>query len=141
MASSLLLRVNVLEGNPAGRGSALAREGVAGRRCMIVGLLHWYCPMVLQVADMVEARVEAGKNYGVILIPEGLIEQVHDVSALISGECKSLFCVLSFLELFAFGPCRAPGCAGAWGMHHCSTCLSSTLLSIGDLAFHCSSPR
>ena len=34
---------------------------------------------------MVEARCEAGKNYGVVLIPEGLIEQVHDVSALISG--------------------------------------------------------
>jgi hypothetical protein len=39
-----------------------------------------------QIADMVVARVEAGRNYGVVLIPEGLIEQVHDVSALISGE-------------------------------------------------------
>ena len=29
--------------------------------------------------------MEGGKNYGVILIPEGLIEQVHDVKELIGG--------------------------------------------------------
>ncbi|GAB4813047.1 hypothetical protein N2152v2_000093 [Parachlorella kessleri] len=40
--------------------------------------------LAVQVADMVVARVEAGRNYGVVLVPEGLIEQVHDVSALIS---------------------------------------------------------
>ncbi|GAB4824078.1 hypothetical protein N2152v2_011124 [Parachlorella kessleri] len=39
---------------------------------------------VAQVADMVQLRVEAGKNYGVILIPEGLIMEVQDVRSLIS---------------------------------------------------------
>ncbi len=51
-----------------------------------LGVTPWCVRAALQVADMVQARVEAGKNYGVILIPEGLIEQVQDVRALISGE-------------------------------------------------------
>lgn len=34
---------------------------------------------------MVVKRHEAGKSYGVILIPEGLIEQVYDMKALIEG--------------------------------------------------------
>ncbi|KAK9839495.1 hypothetical protein WJX81_005636 [Elliptochloris bilobata] len=36
-----------------------------------------------QVADIVAARAAVGKNYGVILIPEGLLEHVPEVSALI----------------------------------------------------------
>ncbi|KAL6774582.1 hypothetical protein ACKKBG_A25560 [Auxenochlorella protothecoides x Auxenochlorella symbiontica] len=36
-----------------------------------------------RIADVVVARAEAGKNYGVVLVPEGLVEYVHDVSALI----------------------------------------------------------
>ncbi len=54
--------------------------------------MHAVPACLLQIADMVQARVEMGKNYGVVLIPEGLIEQVHDVSALISGE-RSMLCV------------------------------------------------
>ena len=34
---------------------------------------------------MVVARSQAGKSYGVVLIPEGLIEQVHDMQALFAG--------------------------------------------------------
>ena len=38
-----------------------------------------------QVADMVAQRAELGKNFGVVLIPEGLVEFMHDVSELITG--------------------------------------------------------
>ena len=38
-----------------------------------------------QVADMVAQRAELGKNFGVVLVPEGLVEFMHDVSALIAG--------------------------------------------------------
>ena len=34
---------------------------------------------VVQLADMVAARVQQGKNYGVVLVPEGLIECVPEV--------------------------------------------------------------
>jgi len=37
--------------------------------------LHW------QVADIVAARARLGKNYGVVLIPEGLLEHVPEVTA------------------------------------------------------------
>ena len=46
------------------------------------------CPSLLsttQVADMVAQRAELGKNFGVVLVPEGLVEFMHDVSALIVG--------------------------------------------------------
>lgn len=36
------------------------------------------------VADCVEQRASMGKNYGVVLLPEGLVEFVHDISTLIS---------------------------------------------------------
>ncbi|PSC71535.1 pyrophosphate-fructose 6-phosphate 1-phosphotransferase subunit beta [Micractinium conductrix] len=39
--------------------------------------------VVRQVADMVAQRAELGKNFGVVLVPEGLVEFMHDVSALI----------------------------------------------------------
>lgn len=35
--------------------------------------------LLLQLADMVAARAQAGKNYGVVLVPEGLIECVPEV--------------------------------------------------------------
>lgn len=35
--------------------------------------LNYTCT-VLQIADVVVARAEAGKNYGVVLVPEGLVE-------------------------------------------------------------------
>lgn len=34
-----------------------------------------------QVADIIAARAALGKNYGVILIPEGLLEHVPEVGA------------------------------------------------------------
>jgi pyrophosphate--fructose-6-phosphate 1-phosphotransferase len=37
-----------------------------------------------KVADIVAARSAAGRNYGVVLLPEGLIENVHDFATLIS---------------------------------------------------------
>lgn len=41
------------------------------------------------VADCVEQRASVGKNYGVVLLPEGLVEFVHDISTLIA-EINSL---------------------------------------------------
>ena len=40
---------------------------------------------------MVAQRAELGKNFGVVLIPEGLVEFMHDVSALIAGACARLW--------------------------------------------------
>ena len=37
-----------------------------------------------QLADMVAARAQQGKNYGVVLVPEGLIECVPEVRNCIS---------------------------------------------------------
>lgn len=37
---------------------------------------------------MVAQRAELGKNFGVVLVPEGLVEFMHDVSALIAGACR-----------------------------------------------------
>ena len=34
----------------------------------------------VQLADIVAARAEDSKNYGIILLPEGLIEHVPEVS-------------------------------------------------------------
>ncbi len=34
----------------------------------------------MQLADIVAARAKDGKNYGIILLPEGLIEHVPEVS-------------------------------------------------------------
>lgn len=48
-------------------------------------------PIPLQIADMVAQRAELGKNFGVVLIPEGLVEFMHDVSTLISGGLLPLF--------------------------------------------------
>ena len=43
---------------------------------------------------MVAQRAELGKNFGVVLIPEGLVEYMHDVSTLIAGVCMCpLVCV------------------------------------------------
>lgn len=36
-----------------------------------------------KAADVVAARAAAGKNYGVILLPEGLVEYAHDFATLI----------------------------------------------------------
>ena len=44
--------------------------------------------VVRQVADMVVQRAELGKDFGVVLIPEGLVEFLHDVSDLILGAAR-----------------------------------------------------
>ena len=46
-------------------------------------MFAFMCHAVLcwQVADIVAARARLGKNYGVILIPEGLLEHVPEVIA------------------------------------------------------------
>ncbi|MGL1903850.1 MAG: diphosphate--fructose-6-phosphate 1-phosphotransferase [Fibrobacterales bacterium] len=46
--------------------------------------------VVSGIADMVEARAAAGKNFGVILIPEGLVEFIPEIKALISELNDSL---------------------------------------------------
>ncbi|KAL0206784.1 hypothetical protein P9112_012495 [Eukaryota sp. TZLM1-RC] len=45
--------------------------------------------VVNQIADMVEKRAEIGKNFGVILIPEGLIDFIPEISKLI-GELNDI---------------------------------------------------
>lgn len=40
--------------------------------------------ITMQVADVVCRRSERGKDYGVVLVPEGLIEFIPEVSVLIS---------------------------------------------------------
>lgn len=37
-----------------------------------------------KIADLVQTRALSGKNYGIVLLPEGLVEYVPDVAALIS---------------------------------------------------------
>ncbi len=39
--------------------------------------------VVRLIADVVVARANAGKNYGTILIPEGILEFIHEINALI----------------------------------------------------------
>lgn len=39
--------------------------------------------LVLEIADLISGRAKAGKNYGVILIPEGLIEFIPEFNKLI----------------------------------------------------------
>ena len=40
----------------------------------------------MQLAGMVAARAEGGKNYGVILLPEGLIEHIPEVKHMLPSE-------------------------------------------------------
>ncbi|HEY5259678.1 MAG TPA: diphosphate--fructose-6-phosphate 1-phosphotransferase, partial [Rhabdochlamydiaceae bacterium] len=44
---------------------------------------HTLTEITLKIADLVEQREELGKHYGVILIPEGLIEHMPEMSGLI----------------------------------------------------------
>lgn len=37
----------------------------------------------MRVADIIQKRYEKGKNYGVVLVPEGLIEFIPEVAVLI----------------------------------------------------------
>ena len=44
---------------------------------------HTLSEITLKIADLVEQREELGKHYGVILVPEGLIEHMPEMSGLI----------------------------------------------------------
>ena len=46
--------------------------------------------ITVRIADLVEKRAELGKNYGVILIPEGLIEHMPEMAVLIKELKKSV---------------------------------------------------
>eukprot|EP00887_Chlorella_sp_A99_P005505 scaffold1.g5505.t1 len=53
-----------------------ASEEVAARRLSLRDITH-------QISDVVMARAMNGRNYGVVLIPEGLVEHAYDISNLI----------------------------------------------------------
>ena len=55
---------------------ALISEEVAAKRVSLADVAK-------MIADCVAERAAAGMNYGVVLLPEGLVEFVHDISALI----------------------------------------------------------
>jgi diphosphate-dependent phosphofructokinase len=57
-------------------GATLIGEEVAQKKMTLSQLVE-------QLADLVEKRSEAGLDYGVVVLPEGLIEFVSDVAALI----------------------------------------------------------
>lgn len=46
--------------------------------------------VVDQITDLIIQRSNKNKNYGIILIPEGLIESMHDVLDLLNKLCKQL---------------------------------------------------
>lgn len=50
---------------------------------------HTLMEITLKIADLVEQRAELGKQYGVILIPEGLIEHMPEMSGLMKELKKS----------------------------------------------------
>ncbi len=52
---------------------------------------HTLTEITLKIADLIEQREEIGKHYGVILIPEGLIEHMPEMSGLIKELKKSNF--------------------------------------------------
>ena len=47
-------------------------------------------PPSAQVANIIAARAALGKNYGVILIPEGLLEHVPEVGHYLPCACMHL---------------------------------------------------
>ncbi len=55
---------------------ALISEEVAAKRVSLTDVAK-------TIADCVAERAAAGMNYGIVLLPEGLVEFVHDIAALI----------------------------------------------------------
>ena len=47
----------------------------------------------MQLADIVAARAKEHRNYGIILLPEGLIEHVPEVSSILSKSFQLLHCL------------------------------------------------
>jgi pyrophosphate--fructose-6-phosphate 1-phosphotransferase len=58
-----------------------------------------------KVADVVAARAAAGRGYGVVLLPEGLVEYAHDMSTLIHE--------INALLVAGTDPHDLPACAAA----------------------------
>jgi len=56
---------------------ALISEEVAAKRVSLTDVAK-------QIADCVAQRAEAGLNYGIVLLPEGLVEFVHDIATMIA---------------------------------------------------------
>ena len=78
---------------------------------------------IVQVADMVAQRAELGKNFGVVLIPEGLVEFMHDVSELITGAlCGSV-------------AARATAIMGAWRRRSAHVCWHGSPWWLGWVLF------
>lgn len=59
---------------------ALISEEVAGKQQTLRAIAS-------QIADVVVKRAAAGKNYGVVLLPEGLIESVAELKPVIGTPC------------------------------------------------------
>lgn len=53
-----------------------------GRSMDLVRL--FFAQIVDELVEMILKRAEAGKNYGVVMLPEGLIEFIPEFNALIS---------------------------------------------------------
>ena len=66
-----------------------------------VTFLSYHC--LLQLADVVQARSEQNRDYGVVLLPEGLIESVPDVGHLFA-EMNDILAQDKSGEASAVGP-------------------------------------
>ena len=50
-----------------------------------------------QFVDMVVARAEAGKNYGVVLLPEGVVEFIPEIGTCVCAAMIVAVCVVGSL--------------------------------------------
>ena len=50
-----------------------------------------------QFVDMVVARAEAGKNYGVVLLPEGVVEFIPEIGTCVCATMIVAVCVVGSL--------------------------------------------
>lgn len=57
---------------------------IAALVCWGLTACAYHSPVLTQVADMVELRSKSSLNYGIVLIPEGLVEFVPEMGILIS---------------------------------------------------------
>jgi 6-phosphofructokinase len=86
-----------------------------------------------QIADMVAQRAELGKDFGVVLIPEGLVEFMHDVSALIAELNELMAAGVNPADQTAvvahLTPESADVSAGVWGSGSCVSCVAGAVLA------------
>jgi 6-phosphofructokinase len=62
-------------------------------------LHHILSDIVRAIADVVEARAAVGKNYGTMLIPEGLVDSIPELHS--SGKAKKRLMLKMWLTLIA----------------------------------------